>query len=210
MTACNDFIILAMNDRRLLTLMIADPDDTMLQSKIQALPSRSLKRDSNSAAQKVMKQIEAYQDMSSDDYDSDLNENDDNINSIKKTPQPITSYRYVHRLNGKLSSSKMKTDESYRTYFLANYIDRSDEPDTTNTMIDDSDSGDDNDDVITETPPQVENTPIKQEHNLDDIHEKTMEHDRQQIKGIQLANVGVNNPKIMNDYSVTSNTCILL
>ncbi|CAF0893381.1 unnamed protein product [Adineta steineri] len=199
-----------MNDRRLLTLMIADPDDTILQSKIQALPSRALKRDSNSAAQKVMKQIEAYQEMSSDDYHSDFEVMEDNNDStVKRTPQPITSYRYVNRLNGKFSSSKMKTDESYRTYFLANYIDRSDEPDTTNTMIDDSDS-DDNDDVITETPPQVENTLIKPEHNLDDIHEKTMEHDRQQIKGIQLANVGVNNPKIINDYSVTSNTCMLL
>jgi hypothetical protein len=34
------FIVLAMNDRRLLTLMIADPDDPQLASKIQALPSR--------------------------------------------------------------------------------------------------------------------------------------------------------------------------
>jgi hypothetical protein len=40
MVANNDFIILAMNDRRLLTLMIADPDDPTLQSRIQALPSR--------------------------------------------------------------------------------------------------------------------------------------------------------------------------
>jgi hypothetical protein len=40
MVASNDFIILGMNDRRLLTLMIADPDDPTLQSKIQALPSR--------------------------------------------------------------------------------------------------------------------------------------------------------------------------
>lgn len=40
MTANNDFIILAINDRRLLTLMIADPDDPKLQSKLQALPSR--------------------------------------------------------------------------------------------------------------------------------------------------------------------------
>ena len=40
MTANNDFIILAMNDRRLLTLMIADPNNLTLQSKIRALPSR--------------------------------------------------------------------------------------------------------------------------------------------------------------------------
>lgn len=40
MIADNDFLVLAMNDRRLLTLMIADPDDPTLQTRIQALPSR--------------------------------------------------------------------------------------------------------------------------------------------------------------------------
>ena len=40
MTVDNDFIVLAMYDRRLLTLMIADPDDAILPAKIQALPSR--------------------------------------------------------------------------------------------------------------------------------------------------------------------------
>jgi hypothetical protein len=44
MIANNDFIILGMNDRRLLTLMIADPDDPTLQSKIQALPTRYEKK----------------------------------------------------------------------------------------------------------------------------------------------------------------------
>lgn len=40
MIADNDFIVLSMNNRRLLTLMIADPQDSTLQAKIQALPSR--------------------------------------------------------------------------------------------------------------------------------------------------------------------------
>jgi hypothetical protein len=44
MIADKDFIILGMNDRRLLTLMIADPDDPTVQSKIQALPSRYEKK----------------------------------------------------------------------------------------------------------------------------------------------------------------------
>ncbi|CAF2768723.1 unnamed protein product [Rotaria sp. Silwood2] len=38
--ADNEFLVLAMNDRRLLTLMIADPNDPTLQARIQALPSR--------------------------------------------------------------------------------------------------------------------------------------------------------------------------
>ena len=40
MVANEDFVVLAMNDRRLLTLLIADPDEPRTQSKIQALPSR--------------------------------------------------------------------------------------------------------------------------------------------------------------------------
>ena len=39
-TADNDFVVLAMADRRLLTLMIADPQDPLVATKIQALPSR--------------------------------------------------------------------------------------------------------------------------------------------------------------------------
>ena len=39
-TADNDFVVLAMADRRLLTLMIADPQDPDVATKIQALPSR--------------------------------------------------------------------------------------------------------------------------------------------------------------------------
>ena len=44
MVADNDFIVLAMNDRRLLTLMIADPNNLTVQAKIQALPSRYVER----------------------------------------------------------------------------------------------------------------------------------------------------------------------
>lgn len=40
MRADDDFLVLAMVDRRLLTLMIADPDDPTVSEKIRALPSR--------------------------------------------------------------------------------------------------------------------------------------------------------------------------
>lgn len=40
MVADNEFLVMALNDRRLLTLMIADPDDPTVQTRIQALPSR--------------------------------------------------------------------------------------------------------------------------------------------------------------------------
>jgi predicted small metal-binding protein len=155
-------------------------------------------------------------DQSSDDFDSDIGSGDEmddkqlGIHNMRKMIQPLTSYRYVHRLNGKLSSSKMKTDESYRTYFLKTYAGILDLADTSETMVDDSDIDDDDDDVVIETQSPQINSPIEQEHNLDDIREKTLEHDRQQIKGIQLANAGANNPKVINNYSVTSNACLLL
>jgi hypothetical protein len=215
MIASNDFIILALNDRRLLTLMIADPDDPTLQSKIQALPSRNLKRDSHSAGKNIVEQIEKFHDMSSDDYDSDI-ESDKEMNDkqldtykTKQTNQPITSYRCVYRLNGKLSLSKMKTDESYGEFFSKTHAEILELAEASKIVIDDSDDDDDGDVVIENQSPVVDHS-NEQQHNLDDIREKTVEYDRQQMKGIQLANAGANNLRITNNYSVTSSTCTLL
>ncbi len=154
-------------------------------------------------------------DLSSDDSDGDFgndNEMDSkqlDIHNMGKIIQPVTSYRYVHRLNGKHTLTKMKTDQSFRTYLLKNYADVSDLPDTSEIMIDDSDV-DDDDDIVIQNHSSEMNPSIEQEHNLDDIREKTLEFDRQQIKGIQLANAGANNPRVINNYSVTSHTCMLM
>ena len=40
MQAEKDFLVLALGDRRLLTLFIADPDDPTLEATIRALPTR--------------------------------------------------------------------------------------------------------------------------------------------------------------------------
>ncbi|CAF3919777.1 unnamed protein product, partial [Rotaria sordida] len=177
-----DFIVLAMNDRRLLTLMIADPDDSTLQTKIQALPSRQFKQDSYSTNDEVIKRIEKFMNVISDDSDNEI-ENDQEMNDKQleiynktKVIQPITSYRYVRRV-----------------------------VDSSNLVIDDSEV-DDDDDIISETQSNEINSSIEQEYNLDDIRAKTLEHNRQQVKGIQLANADANNLKIINSYSVTSST----
>ncbi|CAF0992020.1 unnamed protein product [Adineta ricciae] len=204
MVATNDFIVMGMNDRRLLTLLIADPDDPELKTKIQALPSRQLKRDSHSAARKLVEQMDAFEDMSSDDNASDLDENENdkddsgpNIYAVKQTKAPTTSYRFVHRLNCKFTTSKMKIDQFARTRFCDNPQGEA--------VTDDSDvDADDNNDVIIEKASLVPET-----HNLDEIREKTIEHERQRIKGVQLANANTTNPTIINDYSVTSSTCAL-
>ncbi|CAF4100054.1 unnamed protein product [Rotaria sordida] len=208
MIVSNDFIVLAMNDRRLLTLMIADPDDSTLQTKIQALPSRQFKQDSHSTNDEVVKRIEKFMNVISDDSDSEteneqeMNDKQFEIYNKTKVIQPITSYRYVRRLNGKFSLEKMKTDESYRKIFFKTYIFNSEVVDSSNLVIDDSEIDDEDEDEI--------NSSIEQEHNLDDIREKTLEYNRQQVKGIQLANAGANNLKIINSYSVTSSTCIII
>ncbi|CAF1289459.1 unnamed protein product [Rotaria sordida] len=169
-----DFIVLAMNDRRLLTLMIADPDDSTLQTKIQALPSRQFKQDSYSTNDEVIKRIEKFMNVISDDSDNEI-ENDQEMNDKQleiynktKVIQPITSYRYVRRV-----------------------------VDSSNLVIDDSEV-DDDDDIISETQSNEINSSIEQEYNLDDIRAKTLEHNRQQVKGIQLANADANNLKIIN------------
>ncbi|CAF3960792.1 unnamed protein product, partial [Rotaria sordida] len=77
--------------------------------------------------------------------------------------------------------------------------------DSSNLVIDDSEV-DDDDDIISETQSNEINSSIEQEYNLDDIRAKTLEHNRQQVKGIQLANADANNLKIINSYSVTSST----
>jgi hypothetical protein len=178
---------------------------------------RNLKRDSHSAGQQLVQQMQDFMDRSSsDEDDSDLenhpgiNDKQDSIYSRQKTIQPITSYRYVHHFNGKHSLSKMKSDEAYRTYFLKNFADCSKLPDTTSEIVIDDSDIDDDDDIVIENSSPVINSSIEQEHNFDEIREKALEYDRQQIKGIQLANAGANNVKIINNYSVTSSTCILM
>jgi hypothetical protein len=169
---------------------------------------RNLKRNSYSAAKHVADQLQSFMDMSSDDYESEIGSDDDDkqssIYNKRKIIQPITSYRYVHRFNGNHSLTKMKNDESYRIHFLKTYAAVSDLPDTSEIVIEDSDIDDDDDDIVSEN-----KLPIEEEHNLDDIREKTLQYDRQQIKGIQLANAGTN-IKIINNYSVTSSTCIIM
>ena len=173
---------------------------------------RTLKRDNHPAAQNVLEQMESYMDMSASDYttedDSDSDNSKVNKDDVQKMIQPMTSYRYVYRLNINLSLSKMKRDSTHRKYFLRNHADISDQSGTSDIEIDDSD--DDDNDIVTENQSSVVDTSTKQEHNLDDIREKTLEYEQRQVKGIQFANAGANNVKIINNYALTSKTCMIL
>ena len=52
-------------------------------------------------------------------------------------------------------------------------------------------------------------TPQSVGDDMNDIRQKVIEYEQQQIPGVQLANVGNQNLKIINNYSVTSNACSL-
>ncbi|CAF3962519.1 unnamed protein product [Rotaria sordida] len=224
MKADHDFLVLAMNDRRLLTLMIADPIASNLQEKIQTLPSRILQRTVKSATVKLVEHIQACADMNSSDEDDDdgdfaadddNNENDTQTtkdavrNPIQKTVRPVTSLRFVTRLNGRHSQAKMNTASGTLLKFIE-LLSKNVNSICIKQLINDSDEENHNDDDVDMDSPIATNEHQYVENDLNDIRQKTFEYDQQQLKGIHLANVGNQNLKVINSYSVTSNTCIII
>ncbi|CAF4119197.1 unnamed protein product [Adineta steineri] len=223
MIADNDFLVLAMNDRRLLTLMIADPDDSTVQAKIQALPSRTIQRLNESATAKLIEHIEKTANMKSDDEgESDLEEKEDkhdrhstnkNVSntSTQIMVQPASLFRCVTRLNGRHSLSKMSGDEEIRSKVMNTWTNISA---TINIaeIVDDSDNENHDDDNDVESPGLIIQNEQEQHVNTDlsDIHQKVLEYDQQQLKGIQFANAGDGNLRVVNSYAVNSNTCIII
>jgi len=176
---------------------------------------RQSQRVAHSAAKRVVEQIETFAEMSSDSDSDDFSETETtdeefNANKVVKVAQPKTSYRFVHRLNGKFSPNKMKSDESYRTHFMRKYVIAAETPEISETPIDDSDIDDNDDVVINNLPVEVLSNKQKQEYNFDEIRQKVDEFDRQQIKGVQFANAGSNNIKIVNNHAVTSKSCTIM
>ncbi|CAF4640102.1 unnamed protein product [Rotaria socialis] len=223
MIADNDFLVLAMNDRRLLTLMIADPDDPTLQARIAALPSRNLQRSTGSAAAKLVEHMEKCANFSSDDDEKSDFEGDDTAASyhptnkgdtkasIKSNNRPVSCFRFVTRLNGRHALSKMSSDNEMSSKVMATWLNQSETIDI-GSMVDDSDSEIHDDDNDVESPNRTDQNEEQQHVDIDlnSIHQKTLEYDQQQIKGIQFTNAGDGNLKVVNNYVITSNTCTLV
>ncbi|CAF3166483.1 unnamed protein product [Rotaria sp. Silwood2] len=220
MVTDNEFLILAMNDRRLLTLMIADPDDPTLQARIQALPSRKVQRLSKSATTRLVDHMEKCNNMSSSDEEkSDLEDEDRKIDhqsknkkndqtNIQNFASPTSLFRIVTRLNGRYSLSKMRRDEEIRSQVMTISLDSSETLDLP-TMTDDSDDENYDDDNDVQVPDSVIKTDEQKsiDDNLSGIRQKTLEFDQNQIKGIQFANAGDRNLKIVNNHTINSTTC---
>ncbi|CAF3279289.1 unnamed protein product [Rotaria sp. Silwood2] len=220
MVTDNEFLVLAMNDRRLLTLMIADPDDPTLQARIQALPSRKVQRLSKSATTRLVDHMEKCNNMSSSDEEkSDLEDEDRKIDhqsknkkndqtNIQNFASPTSLFRIVTRLNGRYSLSKMRRDEEIRSQVMTISLDSSETLDLP-TMTDDSDDENYDDDNDVQVPDSVIKTDEQKsiDDNLSGIRQKTLEFDQNQIKGIQFANAGDRNLKIVNNHAINSTTC---
>ncbi|CAM4823526.1 unnamed protein product [Rotaria magnacalcarata] len=222
MIADNDFLVLAMNDRRLLTLMIADPNDPTLQARIKALPSRNLQRLTGSATTKLVEHMEKCANFSSSDEEkSDFEDDDTAANhhsrnksdtkaSIKSNNRPVSLFRFVTRLKGRHSLSKMSSDNEMSSKVMATWLNQSETIDI-GSMANDSDSEIHDDDNDVESP-NMTGQHEEQQHvdtDLNSIRQKTLEYDQQQIKGIQFINAGDGNLKVVSNYAITSSTCIL-
>ncbi|CAF1447420.1 unnamed protein product [Adineta ricciae] len=208
MKANNDFIVLAMNDRRLLTLMIADPEDPNIQEKIQRLPSRNSWREIQSATIRLVQHIErcAGMESSHDDDDSiiindsndefDAIEEDDDIGTIEKLERPISAFCQVHHFNERYSPNNTNDTVDTDTKFVH---------DGFNEEVLAEETG-----IKSSNPTTTTVDKQHTKHDLSDIHRKVIEYDQQLLKGIQLANAGSTNLKVLNSHSITSNTCTLL
>ncbi|CAF1011555.1 unnamed protein product [Adineta steineri] len=179
----NDFIVFAINDRRLLTLMIADPNDPNVQKKIQALPSRNSQRQSQSTTLQLIQHVQKCADMDLNNLDDD--DDDDDVEIMRPNyPRRLSVFRFVnHFQESNKNENENKLIESVPNDSL-NEVEFSNNTSTTVTQ-----------------------QQIK--HDMNDIHQKVIEYDQQQLTGVQLANVGNRNLKIINNYSVTSSTCSL-
>ncbi len=127
--------------------------------------------------------------------------------TTQKLAQPVCLVRFVTRLNGPYSLSKMINDKEIWSKVAVVCLNQSETVDIAK-MVDDCDN--DNNDV--EFPGLIVQSEGEQyvDIDLNDIRQKALEYDRQQLKGIQFANAGNGNLRVMNNYAVTSNTCTLI
>ena len=183
--------------------------------------NRRPERLTKSATTRLVQHVEKCVTMSSSDEEEDIDFGDDteptqnstNTSEFKaithRFVQPVGLFRFVTRLNGRHSLAKMSKDKELQTKVIDVWSNGSQILDITQ-MADDSDIEDDDNDV------KSSNLIIQKEEqqhtdiDLNDIREKVVEYDRQQLKGIQLSNAGNGNLRVVNNYAVTSNTCTLI
>ena len=173
--------------------------------------------------------MEKCADMSSSDEDETSDDDDDDDDAATTTSsypthtkddktktqkfiQSTSYFRFVTRLNNRYSLSKMSTAEEIRTKVLSICSSDQDVGDIVK-MVNDSNSDahddDDNDVVSTDLNIQHEKKQVD-DGDINDLRQKVVEYEQQQLKGVQFINAGDRNPKVVNNYAVTSGTCTLI
>ncbi|CAF4263920.1 unnamed protein product, partial [Rotaria magnacalcarata] len=182
----------------------------------------NLQRLTGSATTKLVEHMEKCANFSSSDEEkSDFEDDDTAANyhsrnksdtkaSIKSNNRPVSLFRFVTRLKGRYSLSKMSSDNEMSSKVMATWLNQSETIDI-GSMANDSDSEIHDDDNDVESP-NMTGQHEEQQHvdtDLNSIRQKTLEYDQQQIKGIQFINAGDGNLKVVSNYAITSSTCIL-
>ncbi|CAF4737356.1 unnamed protein product, partial [Rotaria sp. Silwood1] len=209
----DDFIVLAMNDRRLLTLMIADPNDPNIQEKIQALPSRNERLEVQSATIKLVQHIEKCADMNLNDDNAttqsnggNQTDNDDDARNASHRRR-YSYFCYVENLYEPHYQEIMDDATNIDPEFMAKFSNNREFTDK-EPFGHDLDIEDHHNDGTVECT-DLSSTTVEQQQtdsDLDDIRQKSFEYEQKQLKSVQLANAGKENLKIINSYSVTSTT----
>jgi hypothetical protein len=158
---------------------------------------------------KLVEHMEKCANMSSRDEeedDSELNHHPTNKSDYKTTTQkliqPVSFFRFVTRLNGQHSLSKMSSDKEIRSKVMAVFLNHSETLDIV-TMADDSDNENHDDDNDVESSGLIIQSEEQQhvDTDLNDIRQKVLEYDRQQLKGIQFINAGDGNSKVVQSWA---------
>ena len=161
---------------------------------------------------RFVKDIEKRADMnSSDDEESDFEDEKKGKPEFKTKIHTVTPptglIRLVTGLSNRNTLEKFHKDPKEFGTRMKSLFNAGENTDV-KQYIDDSDS-----EEIEESHPPISVQKTKSSPSSDDlqeIHQKVLQHDEEQIKGIQLANAGSGNPKVLNNYSVTSKSCSLI
>ena len=138
-----------------------------------------------------------------DDDEGDQKEKQKSNNPVQRSVPPLSRFRLVTRLTGRHSPSKMRDDATRPSPVLNLLLTNAENLDVP-SLIDDSDD----DDAVVSPPTTHEAKDFT--NDLKEIHQRVLQHDQEQMKGIQFANAGTDNLKVVNSYSVSSTSCILL
>lgn len=174
--------------------------------------TRNLHKADDAEAIKMVQHVEKHSIMDNSDNEEEdefkEEENNEHKNPSKmgvhKAAQPKSYFSFVARLSDRQSFLNMedtmeKTQSKVAHLLGPNSLFR--QPEVVS-------------DVRVEPPPTSAPTAQQQQttekNDLEDIRQKVLEHEQQQLKGVQFANAGNDSLKVINNYSITSTSCNLI